>query len=147
MTKRRNLILPIAAAALAVAGLAGCTGTPSTSPSSSSAGTKQGAAGGSTPLPTIPTGTGVISATKMDSCETTGSNVTAKGTVTMPKDTKGDVVVSVSWVNSKNSSVYGRGVTTVKGAAGDKKEWTTTATLPANADSVSCVLGAVVPGK
>lgn len=61
------------------------------------------------------------------------------------KDTKGDVVVSVSWVNSKNSSVYGRGVTTVKGNAGDKQEWTTTATLPSGADSVSCVLGAVVP--
>lgn len=143
MTKRRTFLLPAAAAALVVAGLVGCTGAPTPSPSASDS--KTGAANGPTSIPTIPTGTGVISDTKMTSCATTGTDVTAKGTVTMPQDTKGDVVVSVSWVNSKNSSVYGRGVTTVTGNPGDKKDWTTTATLPANAESVSCVLGAVVP--
>jgi hypothetical protein len=144
MTKTKRLALPIAAAALALCGLVGCTGsTPSAPASGSSA---RAAGGASTPLPTIPTGKGIISATTMTSCDTTGSNVTAKGTVTMPKDGTGDVVVSVSWVNSKNSAVYGRGVTTLKDVqGGDKKEWTTSATLPAGAESVSCVLGAVVP--
>ncbi|WP_431219467.1 hypothetical protein [Leifsonia xyli] len=100
----------------------------------------------STPLPTIPPGKGVISATAMTSCETTGTKVSAKGTVVLPKGQSGNVVVSVSWVNSKNSSVYGRGVTTLSGLkAGDKKDWSTSATLPADAKSVSCVLGAVMP--
>jgi hypothetical protein len=145
MIKSKHLILPVAAAALVVAGLAGCT--PSTASKAESTGGSTPAAGGaSTPLPTIPTGTGIISDTKMTSCDTTGSEVTAKGTVTMPKDSNGNVVVSVSWVNSKNSSVYGRGVTTLKDLnGGDKKEWTTSATLPAGAESVSCVLGAVIP--
>jgi len=143
MSKKRNLLVPIAATALAVAALAGCTAEPNASPSASR--TASEAADGSNPIPTIPTGKGVISATKMDSCETTGTDVTAKGTVTMPKDTQGDVFISVSWVNSKSSSVYARGVTTVKGEAGEKKQWTTTATLPADVESVSCVLGAVVP--
>ncbi|MGO4595714.1 hypothetical protein AB4Z18_18015 [Leifsonia sp. 2TAF2] len=146
MRSRRSLVLPIAAAILALSGLAGCTASPSPAPSTGATAAKQAAEAGATAVPTIPTGTGVISATKMTSCDTTGSNVTAKGTVTMPKDRKGDVVVSVSWVNSKNSSVYGRGVTTLKGlSAGDKKDWSATATLPANAQSVSCVLGAVIP--
>lgn len=144
MIKRKHLLLPVAAAALVVAGLAGCTST--TPEAKPTGGSTQGAGGASTPLPTIPTGTGIISDTKMTSCDTTGSEVTAKGTVTMPKDSKGSVVVSVSWVNSKNSSVYGRGVTTLKDLnGGDKKEWTTSATLPAGAESVSCVLGAVIP--
>ncbi|MFP3467082.1 hypothetical protein [Leifsonia sp. SIMBA_070] len=142
---KRNLLLPIAAGMLAVAGLAGCTGTPSSSPSPSGAATGKAAAA-STALPTIPPGTGIIAGTKLTSCDTTGSTVTAKGTVTMPKDKKGDVVISVSWVNSKNSSVYTRGVTTLTGlAGGDAKDWTTTGTLPAKVESVSCVLGAVIP--
>lgn len=143
MTKKRKL-LPIAACLLAMGALAGCT----SGPGASSSGTPSASAAkdGSAPIPTIPTGTGVISGTKMTSCETTGSAVTAKGTVTMPEGKQGDVVVSVSWVNSKNSSVYGRGVTTLEGLkAGDKKDWTTTATLPDGAESVSCVLGAVIP--
>ncbi|MFF9564462.1 hypothetical protein ACF1AJ_14045 [Leifsonia sp. NPDC014704] len=145
MTKGKRLVLPIAAAALALSGLVGCTGSPS-SPWSAGSGSTNARANGSTPLPTIPAGTGIISDTKMTSCDTTGSEVTATGTVTMPKDRKGDVVVSVSWVNSTSSSVYGRGVTTLKDVgSGDKKEWATSATLPAGAESVSCVLGAVVP--
>ncbi|RDV43542.1 hypothetical protein DOE76_16475 [Leifsonia sp. ku-ls] len=145
MTTRKHLILPVAAAVLVLGGLAGCTSSSDPTPAASN-GSKQAAGGASTPLPTIPTGTGIISDTKMTSCDTTGSNVTAKGTVTMPKESKGDVVVSVSWVNSKNSSVYGRGVTTLKDLnGGDQKEWTTSATLPAGAESVSCVLGAVIP--
>lgn len=144
MRNRRTAILSMAAVGLTAGALAGCTSGPgagaSESPSVTSA-----AAAVSTAIPTIPPGTGIISATKMTSCDTTGTSVTAKGTVSMPSDHKGDVVVSVSWVNSKNSSVYGRGVTTLKGlAGGDKKEWTTSATLPANAESVACVLGAVV---
>jgi hypothetical protein len=138
-TRTKNLLVTLAAATLAVASLAGCTGT-ATTPSSTQTTTK-----GPVPIPTIPTGTGVIADTKMESCDTTGTTVTAKGTVTMPEGVKGDVVVSVSWVNSADSSVYARGVTTVTGKTGDKKEWTTTATLPATADAVACVLGAVVP--
>jgi len=146
MLKRRTVILPIAAGALALGALAGCTSAPSGAPSGSSAVSKQDAPVGSTALPTIPTGTGIISSTTMTSCDTTGKKVTAKGSVTMPKDGKGDVVVSVSWVDAKNSSVYGRGVTTLKGLdSGEKQDWTTSATLPADAESVSCVLGAVIP--
>lgn len=145
MTTRTHLILPIVAAVLTVSGLAGCTGSPSSGPSTSD-GSTRAAGGASAPLPTIPTGTGIISGTTLTGCDTTGSDVTATGTVTMPEGDAGDVVVSVSWVNSKTSSVYGRGVTTLKDLkGGDKKEWTTSATLPAGAESVSCVLGAVVP--
>lgn len=143
MTMKRTHILPIAAGVLALGALAGCT----SAPGASSTGTPSATAnGGSNPIPTIPTGTGIISGTKMTSCDTTGTAVTAKGTVTMPEGKSGDVVISVSWVNSKNSSVYGRGVTTLEGVGtGDKKDWTTTATIPEGAESVSCVLGAVIP--
>src|SRR4051794_34698091 len=140
MTRRRKLLLTIAAPALATAGLAGCAGAPEAASSGS-----QGAARSSTPIPTIPAGTGVISRTTLESCGTIGTNVTATGTVTLPKNLKGHVVVSLSWVNSATSSVYGRGLTTVTGKAGQKKEWSITATLPEKAESVSCVLGAVVP--
>jgi hypothetical protein len=141
MIKKRNLILPISAAVLALGALAGCT-SPSSSPTSTNAGSQSG----STSIPTIPAGEGIISGTKMTSCEVTGPNVTAKGTVTMPKGKSGNVAISVSWTNSKNASVYGRGVATIKDLkSGDKKEWTTSATIPADAESVSCVLGAVIP--
>lgn len=143
MTTRRKLLLTIAAAALATAGLAGLAGCTCPPDAASSAG--QGGAPGSTPIPTIPAGTGVISRTTLESCGTIGTNVTATGTVTLPKNLKGHVVVSVSWVNSATSSVYGRGLTTVTGKAGQKKEWNITAALPEKAESVSCVLGAVVP--
>lgn len=141
MTTKRNPILPLATAALMMAGLAGCTSDAKPSPSATSS-----ANGASKPIPTIPAGKGIISSTKMTGCDTTGTDVTAKGTVAMPEGGTGDVVVSVSWVNSKNSSVYARGVTTIAGLKpGDKKDWTTTATLPDGAESVSCVLGAVIP--
>lgn len=127
-----------------VSNTATTTGTPPTGPDATDVSTAD------VPVPPAPS----IDLVKIADASTVQSPARAGDTVTYSfvstntgKDTKGDVVVSVSWVNSKNSSVYGRGVTTVKGAAGDKKEWTTTATLPANADSVSCVLGAVVPKK
>ncbi|MGN6760241.1 MAG: hypothetical protein ACTHJI_02785 [Leifsonia sp.] len=143
--KKRNLILPVAAAALALAGLVGCT-APSAPATNPKTGSHSAAAAPATPIPTIPTGTGIIRDAKLTSCATTGTSVVAKGEVTMPKDSTGDVVISVSWVNSQDSSVYGRGTTTVKGLkAGDKKEWTTNATLPPGATSVACVLGAVIP--
>jgi hypothetical protein len=72
--------------------------------------------------------------------------VTANGKVSMPKDAAGDIVISVSWVNSGTSAVYARGVSTIKGLhAGESMDWSTTAALPAGAESVSCVLGAVIP--
>lgn len=142
--RKRNFVLAIATA-VALTGLVGCTAAPSPAPSNSGAPKEHGVAAPA-PLATIPTGTGIIAHTTMTSCDTTGTKVTAKGTVTMPKHEQGDVVISVSWVDSKNSSVYGRGVTTLKSiSSGDKKEWTTTALLPAGARSVSCVLGAVIP--
>jgi len=141
MTKKRNLLLPIGAAVLALGALAGCT-SPSTAPSP----TANANGSTSTGFPTIPDGEGVISGTKMTSCSVTGPNVTAKGTVKLPEGKNGDVVVSVSWTNAKNASVYGRGVATIKDAkSGDQKEWTTSATIPADAESVSCVVGAVIP--
>lgn len=144
MSNHRSLALLAAPAVLAIIGLAGCTSTGDGSVTHTSGPAKQAAA--STPIPTIPMGRGIIASTTMTSCDTTGTQVTAKGTVTMPKGGTGNAVISVSWVNSKNSSVYGRGVATLsKVSAGDKKEWSTTATLPADAQSVSCVLGAVMP--
>jgi len=143
MTRGSRLLLTIAAAALATAGLAGLAGCAGPPGAASSVG--QSPARSPTPIPTIPTGTGVISRTTLESCGTIGTNVTATGTVIMPKNLKGHVVVSVSWVNSATSSVYGRGLTTVHGKAGQKKEWSITAALPEKAESVSCVLGAVVP--
>jgi hypothetical protein len=125
-------------------GLVGCTASETPTTPSASA-TKSGQAVAS-PLPTIPTGAGIIKDTTMTSCDTTGTKVSAKGTVTMPKGTNGDVVVSVSWTNSDSSSVYARGTTTLKGlSAGDSRDWSTSASLPPGAKSVSCVLGSVIP--
>lgn len=141
--RTRSIVVSIAAAVSAAGILTGCTAGDGPAPSSSASPAKNASV--SSAIPTIPAGTGIISATKMSHCDTTGTKVTAKGSVTMPAGKSGDVVVSVSWVDSKTSTVYGRGVTTLSGlASGDKKDWTTNATLPANAASVSCVLGSIV---
>jgi hypothetical protein len=145
MTTKKALALPIAVAALTLGCLAGCT--PASNATVPTTGAPTGsAAPQSAQLPAIPSGTGIISSTVMTGCETTGSKVTAKGTVTMPDGAKGDVAVSVSWVDSKNGAVYARGISTLPGMnAGDKRDWSTSVTLPAGAESVSCVLGAVIP--
>jgi len=140
---KRTILLPFLGGAILLVGLVGCTGSQTPSTPTASGPTPGHAV--SSPLPTIPTGTGIIKDTAMTSCDTTGTKVSAKGTVTMPKGKGGDVVVSVSWTNSDSSSVYARGTTTLAGLkAGDKKDWTTSASLPAGAKSVSCVLGSVI---
>ena len=98
-------------------------------------------------LPVIPTGTGIVSAAKMGSCDTsTGGRVTAKGSITMPAGQRGDIVVSVSWVTASNSVVHGRGVATLSGMnAGQTKDWSVSADLPKLDSPVTCVLGAVIP--
>lgn len=141
--RTRSIVVSIAAAASAAAVLTGCTAADGAAPSTSGTPAKNAAV--SSAIPTIPAGSGIISATTMSHCDTTGTKVTAKGSVAMPSGKSGDVVVSVSWVDSKTSTVYGRGVTTLAGLdSGQKKDWTTSATLPASAESVACVLGAVV---
>ncbi|MGH1550173.1 hypothetical protein ACRAWB_13795 [Leifsonia poae] len=149
MKKRHPVLLPIALGALALATLAGCaspTATseiPTASPTTSAADTASSDDG---TIPDIPSGTGIFTATTMTSCDTKGTNVAAKGTVTMPEDKKGDIVISVSWVDSTNSSVYNRGVATLKDPKpGEKKDWTIESTVPADAQNLSCVLGAVIP--
>ena len=151
MKKRNPVILPIAVATLALATLAGCTSSPTKSevnPTPTSSTSPDAAAPADGALPDIPSGTGIIAATSMTSCDTTGTNVAAKGTVTMPEGKSGDVAISVSWVDSTTSSVYNRGVTTIKDPKpGEKKDWTIESTVPADAKNLSCVLGAVIPGE
>jgi hypothetical protein len=97
-------------------------------------------------IPTIPPGTGIVEAAKMKSCTVKPGKVKATGTITLPKGQKAAPVISVSWVNPANSSVYTRAVTTVnKAKPGKKTDWSVTATLPGDAAQVSCVLGAVIP--
>lgn len=147
---KHTLILPIAGAVLVLTALAGCSPSPTSPTSSSSSSSTPGGAASTaakpTPIPSIPAGTGIIQNTTMTRCATTGTAVTAKGTVTIPKGSTGDVVISVSWVNSGTSAVYTRGVTTIKDLhEGDSKNWAIRAALPAGAKSVSCVLGSVIP--
>lgn len=96
-------------------------------------------------IPDIPAGTGVIDSTSLLSCTTGTGPVEANGTTRLPEGVTGDIVVSVSWVNSSTSSVYARGLATVASPSEDT-EWTVTAALPAGAENVACVVGAVVPG-
>ncbi len=97
-------------------------------------------------IPPIPKGTGVARLTTLSSCGTTPGTVLAKGTIVIPKGTKANPVVSVSWVDPKTSTVYTRGLATIKTDARDVSvPWTITATLPPTATPMSCVLGAVVP--
>ncbi|MEV8213466.1 hypothetical protein [Leifsonia sp. NPDC077715] len=135
-----------AGVALALGTLSACSPSPSPTPTSNKSSTSEAKTTGSASLPEVPTGKGIITAAKMTSCDTTGAEVTAKGTLTMPEGESGDAVISVSWVDRKTSTVYTRGVTTLKSPApGTAVDWQTSATLPAGAESVSCVLGAVVP--
>ena len=97
-------------------------------------------------LPEIPAGKGIISAVTMDSATTEpGGPVLAEGTLVMPEGQEGDVAISVSWVNPETSSVYARGVTTLKGVKpGEERKWEVKAELPADAEGSSTVLGAVI---
>lgn len=106
----------------------------------------------STPLPTlessiaeIPVGTGIAKGVTLDaSTSEPGTTVTASGTVIMPEDLKGDAAISVSWVNSTTSTVYVRSVTIVEDLKpGERHSWSVTAELPADAEDVQIVLGAV----
>lgn len=149
MKKRNPVLLPIALGAVAIATLAGCTAPAAVSEfptASATASVEDTAASDEATIPAIPGGAGIISATAMTSCDTTGTNVVAKGTVTMPEGKKGDVVISVSWVDATTSSVYNRGVATIKDPkSGEKKGWRIESTVPADAQNLSCVLGAVIP--
>jgi hypothetical protein len=103
--------------------------------------------GGSGNLPEIPMGgTGVISGLETTN-ETMdpGTEVSASGKFTMPEGESGNVFISVSWVNSENSSVYARGVQTIEGVeAGSTHEWSVSANLPADAVNVATVKGAKI---
>jgi hypothetical protein len=81
------------------------------------------------------------------STDTPGTTVEAKGTVTMPEGEQGTIAISVSWTNAADGHVYALGVSRLPGVkAGETKEWTVTADLPADAEDVKTVLGAVIEG-
>jgi len=131
--------------ALAAGILSGCTTSapdPTSAPAASS--TPHAA---STAIPIIPAGTGIIKATTLTSCDTKPGTVVAKGTITVPKDAAKDPVISISWVNADTSTVFVRGLTTVKtDQKGSPVKWSITETLPPTDAKVSCVMGAVIPG-
>jgi hypothetical protein len=101
-----------------------------------------------TDLPEIPAGQGIFSAVTMDaSAVEPGGRATASGTLAMPEDRHGNVAISVSWVNPATSSVYARGITTLRDVQPDEQRtWHVAATLPPDAAGASAVLGAVIVG-
>jgi cytoskeletal protein RodZ len=98
------------------------------------------------PEPEIPEGEGIISAVTMTSATNEpGGTVVAQGTIDMPGDKKGDVAISVSWVNPDTAQVYARGLTTLLGVEpGEHCTWAVKAELPAGAQGAATVLGAVI---
>jgi hypothetical protein len=134
-------------AVVAVLALAGCTGDGDEPvPSTSVTGPSPTVASTPVAWPEIPDGEGIIKSTTMtDSSTEPGTTVWAKGLILLPEGKSGDVVVSVSWVNSGTSSVYARGVVRVDDvASGVATEWQVEAELPADATDVQTVLGAVL---
>ncbi|MDR0432312.1 MAG: hypothetical protein LBH48_03250 [Bifidobacteriaceae bacterium] len=97
-------------------------------------------------VPDIPIGRGIVSAVTMRSATTDpGSQVSANGTLTMPPGEAGDVAISVSWIDPLTSSVYARGLVTLRDVRpAEQRNWQVLADLPADAAGTTTVLGAVI---
>ncbi|WP_139244313.1 hypothetical protein [Arthrobacter alpinus] len=127
---------------LVIAGLlSGCSG-------STNSGTSLGSPTESDTAQADP-GQGIAKTTTLDSCDTTPGHVTAKGKVTLPEGVQGEVTVSISWINSTNSSVLASGTGTLKNASSNHPtDWEVSTDLTASSvetdTKVSCVLGSVV---
>ncbi|MDR1294187.1 MAG: hypothetical protein LBK59_04420, partial [Bifidobacteriaceae bacterium] len=86
-------------------------------------------------LPDIPAGQGIFSTVVLEASSLRpGGQATANGTLTMPKERRGDVAISVSWVNPATSSVYARGVVTLEDVQpGERRGWDVATSLPPDA--------------
>lgn len=90
-------------------------------------------------------GKGIIARTKMTSCETKEGQVQAKGHVTPPADSPGEVQITVSWVNPQTSQVIAKGIQTFDNPpAGKQIDWSITTKLPKTESPTSCVIGATI---
>lgn len=130
--------------------LAGCTtaetAAPKPSPSASAMGvvTTQDPNPDGLPDPN-PKGRGIIQTTTMTSVDLEPGEVVARGTVAAPAGASGTALVTVSWVDQTNSSVYVRGETLVEVIDGEPPvEWEIRAVLQDGAQNVNAVLGAVL---
>jgi hypothetical protein len=145
--KQATLVL-LASAVLATC-LSACsgptTGTAASPPESSAPGAVTTQAPSTEKAVASNPGTGIINSTTMASCATDAGKVAAVGTVTLPEGLKGQIKVSVSWVDTKTSTVLAKGDQTIKDAkAGKTTNWSISADLPKTDAQVRCVLGSTV---
>ncbi|MBN9632450.1 MAG: hypothetical protein J0I18_17890 [Actinobacteria bacterium] len=98
-------------------------------------------------IPAIPTGTGMINSVKLTRFTyTPGTRVSAEGTVKSTATVPTTIVVSVSWVDSQTSTVFARGLTSLKDISpGEQRDWAIAVDLPKDAAHVKPVVGAVSP--
>jgi hypothetical protein len=105
-----------------------------------------GEEGATNGLVEAPRGRGIISAVTLEEATgEAGGPVAARGVLAMPEGERGDVAISVSWVDPETSSVYARGVATLGDVApGERRRWEVVAELPPGAEGAVTVLGAVI---
>lgn len=93
-------------------------------------------------------GDGVAKYVEKDHCDTAPGKATASGSVRLPAGTKGDVIISVGWVNADTSTVIAKRIVELDGVESDSTTpWSTEVEIPDNPGvKIRCNVGAFMKG-